>query len=156
MILNWSHIKSFHLRYMMVSQVKMFYSYEGRKVGHLALAELPIQTKCMFGAISSWNATLHSRVGRFFSCSTFLLYYEVSRSSQRWRQMCTQSILNENTFLDLPSSMLSQKILTFNNTDTLNALSQQRIYLAEVGTHTNDVFKNRLILPVCEHELFIR
>ena len=28
-------------------------------------------------------------VGRLFSCSAFLLYYIVSRSSQRWRQTCT-------------------------------------------------------------------
>ena len=35
---NVLQIMSFHLRYMMVS----FWSYEGRNVGHLALAELPI------------------------------------------------------------------------------------------------------------------
>ena len=53
------------------------------------------QTKCTFDAISGWNATLHSRVGRLFSCSAFLLYYVVSRSSQRWRQTCTQSISHD-------------------------------------------------------------
>ena len=60
---------------------------------------LQVKAKCTFGAISGWNATLHSRVGRLFSCSAFLLYYVVSRSSQRWRQTCTQSIevsKNEN------------------------------------------------------------
>ena len=52
------------------------------------------QTKCMTNAIFGWNATLHSRVGRLFGCSASLFYYVVSRSSQRWRQSCTQSILN--------------------------------------------------------------
>ena len=52
-----------------------------------------LQTKCAFGAVSGWNATLHSRVGRLFSCSVFLLYYVVLRSSKRWRQTCTQSIV---------------------------------------------------------------
>ena len=39
---NVPQIMSFHLRYMMVSLVKRFWSYEGRKVGYSACAELPI------------------------------------------------------------------------------------------------------------------
>ena len=45
--------------------------------------------KCTFGAISGWNATLQSRVGMLNSWTTFLLYYVVSCSSQRWHQTCT-------------------------------------------------------------------
>ena len=51
-----------------------------------------LKTKFMFGAISGWNPTLHKRVGMLFTCSAFLLFYLVQGSSQRWRQMCTQSI----------------------------------------------------------------
>ena len=39
---NVPQIMSFHLRYMMVSYFKRFWSYAGRKVGHSALAGLPI------------------------------------------------------------------------------------------------------------------
>ena len=41
---NVPQIMSFHLRYMMVSLVKKFLSYEGRKLGHLA----QIQPKSQF------------------------------------------------------------------------------------------------------------
>ena len=60
----------------------------------LPLLDFPaqVQTKCTFGAISGWNATLYKRVGRLNRKKTFLLFYVVQHSCQRWRQMCTQSI----------------------------------------------------------------
>ena len=63
-----------------------------------------LQTKCTFGAISGWNPTLHSRVGRLFSCLAFLLYYVVLRSSQRWRQTCTQSIASSTDTPGFPNA----------------------------------------------------
>ena len=69
-----------------------------------------LQTKCMTHAISGWNARLHSRVGRLCSCSASLLYYVVWRSSQRWRQSCTQSILFELPYLQVATVTFTMQL----------------------------------------------
>ena len=52
----------FNLTYMTVSKVKSFWRYEGRKVGHLALDELPLYREYAHGP-SIFRAQTCDKVG---------------------------------------------------------------------------------------------
>ena len=114
---NVPQIMSFHLRYMMVSYVKRFWSNEGRKVGHSALAQLPIYrthaiiTHTFYPIFEGQKRFKELFFRKILTLSTVSIQEQfIIKSGLWWR-----AYGNEITFVDLPSSMLSfqgQKYVT--------------------------------------------